>query len=433
MFSNEEEKLMKYNQNLEQLALNEDKLNEAIEAGFRKAQFDKKKRKKWWLNAAVVAALFFIFFTSIRVSPAFANYIAEIPGMEKIVELIRHDKGIMTAIEHDYYEPIEVSEKKNGMEVVIDGAIVDEHGLVLFYTINSEKKQTEIMMENVVLKNMKGEEVKYGSHSFGTPHYSEKGEKTFNGTIEYFFENPFAERELQLEIELKGDTYNLPFTLKGEIKAKKTYAINQTVTIEGQKIHLVEATVYPLRVGVHVKLDPNNTKKLLEFEDLRLVDGNGETWSKIKNGITKNVLSGDEWLIYLQSNYFKEPEELYLAFNKIQALDKEDSSLVIDTEKEEIIEQPKGNKLRDLTVSTNEIRVNLYTEKEFPYGLFNEVVNGEGKKIDIDSSFWSGYRDEGYAAIGVQIPHLKSQPNPLTLELSFFPEWIYGEEKIRIK
>lgn len=174
--------------------------------------------------------------------------------MEKIVELIRHDKGIMTAIEHDYYEPIEVSEKKNGMEVVIDGAIVDEHGLVLFYTINSEKKQTEIMMENVVLKNMKGEEVKYGSHSFGTPHYSEKGEKTFNGTIEYFFENPFAERELQLEIELKGDTYNLPFTLKGEIKAKKTYAINQTVTIEGQKIHLVEATVYPLRVGVHVKL-----------------------------------------------------------------------------------------------------------------------------------------------------------------------------------
>lgn len=61
MFSNEEEKLMKYNQNLEQLALNEDKLNEAIEAGFRKAQFDKKKRKKWWLNAAVVAALFFIF------------------------------------------------------------------------------------------------------------------------------------------------------------------------------------------------------------------------------------------------------------------------------------------------------------------------------------------------------------------------------------
>lgn len=433
MFSNEEEKLKIYNQELDQIAVQQNKLDEAIESGFRKAQFDKRRRKKWWSSAALIAALFLVFFTSIRVSPAFASYIAEIPGMEKIVELLRHDKGMMTAIEHDYYEAIGVSEKKNGIEIILDGTIADENGLVLFYTIESDEKQTELVIDDVFLKNRKGEEMKYGTSSLDTTHYSDKGEKTFNGTIEYFFvDAPLTEKEMMLEMELKGEMYSLPFTLKEEIKEKKTYTINQSVTIEGQKIEVLEANVYPLRVAVHVKAEPNNTKKLFAFEDIRLLDENGEAWSKIMNGVTASHISDDEWMFYLQSNYFTDPEEMYLAFNKIQALDKGNTVVIVDTEKEEIIQQPKGNKLRDLAISGNEISFNLFTEKEFHYGLFSEVVDGKGKNVDTSSSFWRG-DDQGNASIGVVIPRLNSYSSPITFELSAYPEWIQGEAKIRIK
>lgn len=347
-----EKKLEDYINNLE---VPEEKLDDAIFAGFQKAKREKVrlKGKKWWLSVAMVAVLMLVFFTSIRVSPAFANYVSEIPGMEKIVELIRHDKGMMTAIEYDYYQKIGVSEKKNGIEVVIDGAIADENGMVLFYTLNTDKKQTEIMMDNVVLKSLDGEELDFASSSFGTPHYSEKGEKTFNGTIDYYFEKPLKAREFQLDIELEGEKYTIPFSLKEELKAKKTYSINQTVTIDGQKIQILEATVYPLRVAVQIKMDPKNTKKLLVIEELRLVDENGESWSKIKNGVTGTVMSENEQIYYLQSNYFKEPKELYLAFNKIQAVDKEFAEVVLDTEKEEILKQPKGDKLRDMKITGN--------------------------------------------------------------------------------
>ncbi|MEQ2526843.1 DUF4179 domain-containing protein [Bacillaceae bacterium CLA-AA-H227] len=413
----------------------EEKLDDAIYSGFQKAKREKArlKGKKWWLSVAFVAVLVLGFFTSIRVSPAFANYVAEIPGMEKIVELIRHDKGMMTAIENDYYERIGISEKKNGIEVVIDGVIADENGLVLFYTINSDEKQTEIMMDNVVLKNADGKEAEHYSLTYGGPHYSEKGEKSFNGAIEYFFpEKPLLDRELQLEIEIRGENYSFPLSLKSDIKVKKTYPINQTVTIEGQKIHILDATVYPLRVAVHVKMDPKNTKKLLELEDLRLVDENGEAWTKIKDGVTGSEISDNERIYYLQSNYFKEPKELYLTLNKIQAVDKDYANVIVDFEKGEILKQPRGNRIRDIELSQHHIRFDFYSAEEFPYQLISEAKDVNGRYIDIESTSWEGYQD-GHTNIRIGLSNLSSYTNPISLKLSYFPEWIQGEAKIRIK
>lgn len=433
---NVEKDLEGYKEKLERIEVSEERLEQAIETGYQRARQEKKKlkQKKWWMSACLVAVLLIGFFTSIRVSSAFANYIADIPGMEKIVELIRHDKGMMTAIENDYYQEIGVSEKVNGIEIIIDGAIADENGLILFYTMKTEEIQTEIKMDKVIMTNKVGEEIDYASHSYGTPHYSEKGEKTFNGTIEYFFEEPFSARELQLDIEVKGEKFFLPFTLKGDFKVKKIHSIDQTVIVEGQKIHLLEVTIYPTRVAVHVKMDSSNTKRLLEFEDLRLVNENGEVWSKIRNGITASGVAEDETIYYLQSNYFNEPEKLYLAFNKIQAVDKEKSDVVIDTTKVEILQQPDGNRLRNLRIRGNDIIFNFYTEKEFPYGIFSTLQDGNGKNIDKASNFWRSFQEDlGYTELGISVPDLKNYENPISLQLYYYPEWIDGEKKIRIK
>ena len=51
---------------------------------------------------------------------------------------------------------------------------------------------------------------------------------------------------------------------------------------------------------------------------------------------------------FLQSNYFEEPKELYLRINKLQALDKDEATLVIDTEKGEILNGPKDGRLQIL-------------------------------------------------------------------------------------
>jgi hypothetical protein len=439
VYNREEEKLADYKMKFEDISIPTESLDEQIHLGLQRARSEarrQKSRKRRVISLISAAVLILGLFTTIRVSPTFAHYITIIPGMEKLVELIRDDKGRMLAVENEYYQEIGVSDETEGLRLTIDGAIADEQGLVLFYTLDSEEKRKELLVDRPQLTSQDGSKLDWGTISSGGPHYSETGEKSFSGTVEYFFQSPYEAREFELSLQVSGDgeewSFNLPFSIEDELAKKKTYDINKNVTIEGQAIEFIEATVYPLRVAVHLKMDDNNTKKLLEFEDLRLVDENGESWTKIANGTTASNISDNEKIIYLQSNYFKEPEELYLAFNKIQAVDKEEAFVVVDPKKAEILKQPKGDYLRNFKNRGSDLVFDFYTEEKFNYFLFNTVTDEGGNELE-SSSFVSGPDEDGIEEVGVVIPNLGTIQGPISLELSFYPSWIEGDKKVKIK
>ncbi|WP_254782329.1 DUF4179 domain-containing protein [Bacillus sp. OK048] len=437
MFEREEEKLTNHKNSYDNIDIPLELLDDAIVAGFQKAKVEKKRRpraKKWMLSVAA-AILFIGFFTSVRLSPAFAEYVAVIPGMEKLVELIRFDKGKLQAIQHDYYEEINVSQEKNGLAFTVDGAIADEESLVLFYSLESLEKQKELTIEEVHLERFDGKKLDFGSYSGGRDFISQDGETTFNDMFEYHFHTPLKERSFRLRVKVKKDRqteeYLLQFQLKKDIQKKKTIKLDKTVTIEGEKITFVTAEIYPLRVAVHVKMDPANTKKLLEFEDLHIVDEQGQTWNKIANGVTASRISDDEAIIYLQSNYFNEPKELYIILNKIQAVDKEDANIIIDTQNKQILKQPEGNLLTNLIVEGTHVGFKIDTKEEFNYHLISGAKDRNGNEIENPETSMSRY--EGQMEIGIHLPRLTPEMSPISLELSFYPSWIEGEGKIRIK
>jgi hypothetical protein len=436
MFKKEEEKLVDYKNLFETIELPLNSIEDAILAGFQKAKSEvqhKPRLKTWMLGVAAAAIVLIGFFTTIRVSPVFADYIKVIPGMEKIVDLIRDDKGKMLAIENDYYQKIGVSQEKNGVKFSVDGVIADEQGLVLFYTIQSQKEGKELYIEKPDMRALDGEKLDVGGISYASPQELDK--HTYNGTIHLDFQSSLKAKKLELNLKLKGneEAYSLDFQLNKDIKVKKVYSINKTITIEGQRISILDASIYPLRVGVHIKMDPKNTKKLLDFEDLRLIDENGETWNKISNGVTATKISDDEAIIYLQSNYFKNPKNLYLVINRIQAVDKSEGYVVVDTKKQQILKQPKGNDLTDVKVENDHLQFTLHSQKEFHAFPFGRILDGNGKELISESSDQNSADQKGITIQGVTIKDLANQVNPISLEIFFYPSWIKGEEKIKIK
>ncbi|MFP7298825.1 DUF4179 domain-containing protein [Neobacillus niacini] len=438
MYKREEDKLTEYKHSFDDINVPLDLLDDAILSGFQKAKGEKagKPQKRRMLFSFMAAAILFLgFFTSIKLSPAFASYVAVIPGMEKVIELIRGDKGRMLAIENDYYQEIGVSQEKNGLEITIDGAIADENGLVLFYSVESDKKQKEVILEEAGLFDQNGQKLNWSSASIGTHHSSQEGETFYNGSLEYFFDTPLQQKDFELKLKVKSDQqnadYHFSFTLNKDIKAKKTYEINKTLSIEGQKVTFVEADIYPLRVAVHVRMDPANSKKLLNFDDIRLVDENGDVWNKINNGVFASRISENEAILYLQSNYFKNPEKLYLEVNKIQAIDKSDTFVVVDTEKEEFVKQPSGNQLYEFKVEENYLLFKLQTKEEFTAFPFGAITDGNGKEMRPTQTEMVNH--EGEVELRVLIPDLENVTSPINLELSFFPTWIEGKERVRIK
>lgn len=440
MFEKEEKDLTQLKKLYDDLPFPEDKIDEAILSGFNKAMNEPKakfmpRRKKWLLSGIAAAILIIGFLTSIRVSPAFANYVSSIPGMEKLVELISDNKGLMLAVENEYIQEINAAQETNGLRVTLDSVIADEKGMVIFQTIEAKEKQEKFYVNDLKLESADGTELHLGSYSYGAHQPHGELRKKEMATMDFFFEEPLKTKEFIVTFTVETNDYEedfrFLFTLEKPLKATKTIEMNKTVSIEGQKITIKNIKIYPLRVAVHVVMDPNNSKKIFTFEDIRMVDENGEAWTKVVNGFTASQITDNEHILYLQSNYFKEPKELYLVMNKLQAVDQEDTFVKVDMENEIIINQPAGNHLTLKDVKNGSIIFMLTTEKEFNYSPFISLRDGDGKEIDRSSFYWTG-DNNGEREIGVEFPS-DSYKNPLELKLSAFPAWIEGDIKIKVK
>ncbi|WP_236841304.1 DUF4179 domain-containing protein [Brevibacillus formosus] len=87
-----------------------------------------RSRNRWIrVGSSLVACLFvFVFIFSVRLSPAVAAYVSSIPGMEKIVEFLRDDKGLQKAAEHNLVQHIGASGSIEDVTFTIDQVLADE-------------------------------------------------------------------------------------------------------------------------------------------------------------------------------------------------------------------------------------------------------------------------------------------------------------------
>src|SRR5690625_7717165 len=98
-------------------------------------------------------------------------------------KLLNDNKGLKDAINHEYYQEINVSENIDGMEVTFNGAIVDEKSLVLFYDIRTNEKFLEVDMNELEVRDEKGNEIDWSSFSYESENYTETDKKQLDGKI----------------------------------------------------------------------------------------------------------------------------------------------------------------------------------------------------------------------------------------------------------
>lgn len=116
-----------------------DAASQAVQAGIRQAARKRKSRLRWYMSSISAAALILLFTGCIRVSPAFASFVEQLPGMEGIVSMIRQDKGLMMAIDQSLLQKVGVTDEHDGTSLTVEGIITDESRMVIFYTMKGMK------------------------------------------------------------------------------------------------------------------------------------------------------------------------------------------------------------------------------------------------------------------------------------------------------
>lgn len=335
---------------LDQIKVPNDKLSTAREQVILKFTKNKKRKRKISLQVAFIALFLIAFVTSIRVSPTIAQTIANIPGFAPLVSLITYDKGVKDIVENDYYEELGIVQTKNGLTLTIRGIIADESGMMIFYQLEAPNDISRLETKQFrVTQNNNDLPVSY-TWSQGEP------SNIIENHLEVVAFEPidYANPNFDLSLTVGGEnetTFEVPFTLTQPI-AKSVYInLNETVEIDGQKLHVESFKMSPLRAEIKITSDPNNSMQILNIVDLKLLDENGEEWGKTSSGVIgfggfrENTSS-----IFIQSNYFREVEKLTLVLDKIEALPKGEDFIEIDFSKQEIIKNPLENEI-ELTIS----------------------------------------------------------------------------------
>lgn len=392
------------------------------------------------LQTTITAAIIMIaLIGSIRMSPALAQVVVQnIPGLKPLVEMIALDKGMEDILSNEYYEEINASQSINGNTLTITGVVADESGMIISYKLSSDEDLAKFTGVRPEVKQ-KGEPVNasVGSSWSAQPEGSFEVENTINVVASQGMNYSSKDFELILSIHERPETvFDIPFSLKNEMKASKRYAVNKPLLVDGQRFTIHELVISPIRSELKMSIDPSNSKKILSFEDIRIYDEHEEEWGKIKNGVVGfGHYEDEQFSIMLESNYFRIPERLTIELREIEAIDKTDEFILIDFEKKKVISQTNHLDI-ELEIKENyeiQYKVNPYKKNEHK-GVFNHFIDAEGEMFNSYSTTISEY--DSHMLIGQQFDMEKVEKlpvNPVKLEVARYEQYLKGIGQIQVE
>ncbi len=390
-------------------------------------------------------------FISIRVSPVFASYVSQIPGLEKIVQLINYDKGLKLAVENEFMQPIGASDEHEGIKLTIDGIIIDESQMVVFYTLENKSEYEEIYVANPRFYDEFNEPVIASiSQDY---YYSEEKQEVIKERIDIIFTEEttipdmiYLETKMGIGHErqntnLLGSTWKIQLPIdKSKFEGlKEVYHLNKEIEIEGQKIIFKSVTVHPTKIAVEVVYDNNNSKQIFGFDDLVIVDETGEELSN-PNGVIGfgSPLGSDTHTIFLQSNYFNKPKDLFLKFTSVKALEKDKLEIIVDLKEKKLLKSPDDRvSLTDIRQENGEtklifsVQMDPILDKMHSYSIFSgDIIDNNGKKYYSGNAEFSNIGDN--QQITFILPNNELE-GPIILKIGRYPTRIKGEFKIQVK
>ncbi|MCR8658873.1 DUF4179 domain-containing protein [Paenibacillus endoradicis] len=424
----------RYAETLDGIIVPTEQLAAARLAGLQRAKRERTRTKQlfWIRNASIIMGILIIFFTSIRISPVFASTVAKIPGMDRLVDLITWDKGIEDIFDKQYYEPLNIKVTNNDLTLTLDGIIADETGMIVFYTLEAPYDISRLDTRGInILQN--GEAIQAGYSYSG---FSSEPTNIIEDKI--VIDAPdgisYANANFILELEIRDEyhtEFSIPFTLQQPIAVTKQYELNKEFTIDGQRLTVQSLSISPLRAQVKIAIDENNTMQLLQIKNIKLVDEHGEEWGGIRNGISGwgNIREGEVGY-NIQSNFFREPEQLTLHLGSIEALPKGQDYIEVDFERNKLLYVPEQLDVELEIMNHRSLRSKIVVDEDSTISTtFSGGIDAEGKPLYFNSS--NSHSTDDYIE-SVDNYNLSEIVNPVRIYVNSYPSYLNGSIEIAI-
>jgi len=419
---------------------------------------EKRKRRALFSSISAVAASL-LFVLLVNTSTAFASIVSEIPVIGKLAQYVKFDKGLVSAIENDYAQEVNLTSFDGDEKLLLPYVIADEKNLVLFFQLPQEFKQESNQWVNIKLQNMtngtSGEKVE--GFGYSTSSLPAEGRAQYNGLImqDYHFTESTLPKSIDIEViseletfegaqdekalNVSTDTAAEPIKEKigtfkfhidfDEFAKPIIYTLNEKHTIFDQSITVKDMKVYPTGTEVTFVF-PEENSAWIRGLDLA-IEQDGETALKGSGGISATYDEGNSWMsVYIESNYFEEPKKQDLLIKGIRLLDKDDEFITIDLDNKTITPVIDGTELIQVTKRTG--KADLIFSPKVPnedyVGMFsNKYKDAEGNTYKLNQEENSTFDSQMETRITVEYP----ASGKIILQRSLTPK-VMLEDPIRI-
>lgn len=440
---NDRERVDRAMERLPEAALDE-AIRRGLEQGRKRALV--RRRNRLSLTMSLSAMCVILLLTAfVRVSPAFAAMVRDIPGLSGFVELIERDKSLLAAIDNEFVQPVNKSVEKNGYKLTVDGIMADEGRLVILYSGEGPGVTDQSDIDNFKLLDRNGEQLVAGIYSSHFPSGDlENAGTTMHNYIDAIMgENTELPDSIRFSVQLQGQWLEVQFPVEHDRfnGMREAFNLDKTFEIAGQRFTIKDAVITPLQVKLTVVSDPSNEKHSNSFINIALVDEKGRRYTS-KGGFGE---LDAEMTYYFQSSYFEQPEELTLVAEGLH-LSERNKSFVINTETGETIVTPDQRIALESKVQTAEgidLRISMSgldeTEEILGYTFFDHTAtfkDASGKTYSILDRRgvqieWRTGSEEP-ARYYYRIPKAEYK-QPLTFDVKQYPGYVLEPVSIPIK
>lgn len=441
------------------------RVDKAIERGAVK-----EKRKKAINIIGVAAAVLIIFISSVNISPAFAGYMKNIPGLSYFVELVKFDKGLKSAIENDYVQVVEKSKKDKDIKFTIRSLIFDRRQLIISYTIETTGDYIDLKPHLIDVFDKKGNLLEVLSNISYVPDRKFKNKKARDGIIEF---NAYDEGKFPTDMVLKCREFYEMDVSSGKEKSKIegnwdisfkidekfmlampiTKELNENYCLGPVHFNVEKVDIYPTAVYVTISFDKTDRDRFAGFKNLRLVDENGRTYEE--KGAT--IVSDYKRIIRFESNYFFKSKKLSLKADGVYHIPVESQYVVLDLKNNKILDDGGYNiehfqyrkntvlndKKYDLMLSFNIKDEEILKNHKLPGSYFGGVGfnnaeddNGNEYRIMVDSASPSIKKDnlkDSFIERELCFSEMNVIPDILKLKVGCASKGTDGDINIEIK
>ncbi len=431
-------------------------LDGAIWNGIQKPPAKHKLSHYVRLAGVSAAVLLLLLGVTARLSPVFADYLMDVPILKYIVKLVNYDQGLKAAVENNFIQNIGVSDEHGGIRFTVDSMIADESRVIVFYTLENNSQHKGLHMRDIEFTDENHQGVKAAFMYGFLPTEADKVKIQDNIKMSFV---PGTEIPSAVHLSFKLCENNsatdtepqyLPYLWQVDIPIDKSkfenltqvYPVNKTIEIGGQKITVDKTTISPTRISVEVSYSEDNTMRIFNFANVKLVNEKGEVLSGLMNDMSGSFPSDNQLIMYFESNYFKASQQLYLSFEDVRAVDKDKTFMVVDAHKEQLLQVPDQNvRLSEITGTGKETTINFLYEDTFSTDKMqyqclsiSKIMDHAGKELNITASghsFAASHPlDKCYS---ITFENGGGYEEPLKLLLEDYPKRVEGTATVQLK